>query len=335
MSAAKSSRPGGATPRTEQPWGVIGVSMASREATASICHSSVSDRRQQQVIGVILVIVLLVGCGAPSATPPPPRTQPGDAPTVISEPPSPMQPGQPSSSPSPTQPGRPLQLPSPPQPAGLPRALTVALDAAVTGAPISPYIYGMFIEHQGRCIYGGIWAEMVEDRKFFYPRIASALHEMFRNSDLVFMANTHPVNVHGHVKTTQTAAAFEVTALPLIVYRHHFGTLPLTINGDTRPLDVAAAWTTDHQSLTVAVVNPTPQSYALTLDLKNAQITGTGRWWRIASTDPLAYNEPGQPPRVAIEEGPLSSTSPVLDVPPLSIILSRGATQVGGEREYL
>jgi alpha-N-arabinofuranosidase len=33
---------------------------------------------------------------------------------------------------------------------------------------ISPYIYGQFIEHLGRCIYGGIWAEMLEDRKFFY-----------------------------------------------------------------------------------------------------------------------------------------------------------------------
>ena len=30
------------------------------------------------------------------------------------------------------------------------------------------YIYGQFIEHLGRCIYGGIWAEMLEDRKFFY-----------------------------------------------------------------------------------------------------------------------------------------------------------------------
>ena len=30
-------------------------------------------------------------------------------------------------------------------------------------------IYGQFIEHLGRCIYGGIWAEMLEDRKFYYP----------------------------------------------------------------------------------------------------------------------------------------------------------------------
>jgi alpha-N-arabinofuranosidase len=48
-------------------------------------------------------------------------------------------------------------------------SIEVKIDAARTGAPISPYIYGQFIEHLGRCIYGGIWAEMLEDRKFYFP----------------------------------------------------------------------------------------------------------------------------------------------------------------------
>jgi alpha-N-arabinofuranosidase len=43
----------------------------------------------------------------------------------------------------------------------------VAIDGDKTGKPVSPYIYGQFIEHLGRCIYQGIWAEMLEDRKFF------------------------------------------------------------------------------------------------------------------------------------------------------------------------
>jgi alpha-L-arabinofuranosidase len=43
------------------------------------------------------------------------------------------------------------------------------LDIAKIGAPISPYIYGQFVEHLGRCIYGGIWAQMLEDRKFYFP----------------------------------------------------------------------------------------------------------------------------------------------------------------------
>ena len=45
----------------------------------------------------------------------------------------------------------------------------VSLDLAKTRAPISKYVYGQFIEHLGRCIYGGLWAEMLEDRKFYYP----------------------------------------------------------------------------------------------------------------------------------------------------------------------
>lgn len=45
----------------------------------------------------------------------------------------------------------------------------LTLDAGKTGAPINPFIYGQFIEHLGRCIYGGIWAEMLDDRKFYFP----------------------------------------------------------------------------------------------------------------------------------------------------------------------
>src|SRR5690606_15284432 len=48
-------------------------------------------------------------------------------------------------------------------------SVPVKIDTAKTGAPINPFIYGQFIEHLGRCIYGGIWAEMLEDRKFYFP----------------------------------------------------------------------------------------------------------------------------------------------------------------------
>ena len=48
-------------------------------------------------------------------------------------------------------------------------SIEVKIDATKKGAPISPFIYGQFIEHLGRCIYGGVWAEMLEDRKFYFP----------------------------------------------------------------------------------------------------------------------------------------------------------------------
>lgn len=50
-----------------------------------------------------------------------------------------------------------------------PRAPTIRIDASDIAEPMPVEIYSQFIEHLGRCIYGGIWAEMLEDRKFYYP----------------------------------------------------------------------------------------------------------------------------------------------------------------------
>jgi alpha-N-arabinofuranosidase len=44
----------------------------------------------------------------------------------------------------------------------------ISVHADQVGEPISEYVYGQFIEHLGRCIQGGIWAEMLDDRKFFH-----------------------------------------------------------------------------------------------------------------------------------------------------------------------
>jgi len=70
---------------------------------------------------------------------------------------------------------------------------TVTLDASKTGAPISKYIYGQFIEHLGRCIYGGIWSEMLEDRKFYYPVNGDApAWEMFKPGNRSYDGEGHP-----------------------------------------------------------------------------------------------------------------------------------------------
>jgi alpha-N-arabinofuranosidase len=42
----------------------------------------------------------------------------------------------------------------------------LSLDLSRPGPAISPYLYGQFIEHLGRCIHDGIWAEKLRDRKF-------------------------------------------------------------------------------------------------------------------------------------------------------------------------
>ena len=44
---------------------------------------------------------------------------------------------------------------------------TIHLD--LEGAPIHPFVHGMFTELLGNMFENGIWAEMLSDRKFFYP----------------------------------------------------------------------------------------------------------------------------------------------------------------------
>jgi hypothetical protein len=46
--------------------------------------------------------------------------------------------------------------------------VTAAIDATKTGPPISPYLYGQFLEHVGSLIYNSLWCEMLDDRKFYY-----------------------------------------------------------------------------------------------------------------------------------------------------------------------
>jgi DUF1680 family protein/alpha-L-arabinofuranosidase len=152
--------------------------------------------------------------------------------------------------------------------------------------------------------------------------IAKGLHEYFRHSDIMFMANyAQTVNVIGCIKTSKTAAAFETTGLVLKLYRDHFGTIPVEITGDAYPLDVSAAWTNDRKTLTIAIVNPTEEELELPMEFKGARLTGKAHLWQIAHTDPMAYNEPGKEPTVTIKEKTGSKIWRKLSVPPLSINL--------------
>ena len=53
-------------------------------------------------------------------------------------------------------------------------AINATIDTSKTGAPISKYIYGQFLEHGGDIVNTGVWSEMLVDRKFFYPVAATA-----------------------------------------------------------------------------------------------------------------------------------------------------------------
>jgi len=134
--------------------------------------------------------------------------------------------------------------------------------------------------------------------------IAAGLHEMFRNSDIVFMANyAQAVNVIGAIKTSKTAAAFDTTGLVLKLYRERFAKIPVAVSGAKLPLDVSAAVSENGKVLTVGIVNPTADKLELLLAVKGAKVASGGtRRWEISHADPMAHNEPGKEPMVTIDE---------------------------------
>jgi len=152
--------------------------------------------------------------------------------------------------------------------------------------------------------------------------MAAGLHEMFRQSDLFFMANyAQTVNVIGAIKTTKTRAEMETTGLALALYRHHFGTVPVAVTGDVAPLDMAAAWTADRTALTVAVVNPTAEARTVRLDVRGTDLVGDGRRFVLTGADKWAHNAPGKPRQVDVVDRTLGEGAGRVEAPPLSVTL--------------
>jgi alpha-L-arabinofuranosidase len=151
--------------------------------------------------------------------------------------------------------------------------------------------------------------------------IAAGLHEYFRNSDIMFMANyAQTVNVIGCIKTTKTDVSLATTALPLMMYRKEFGTIPVEVSNAKQPLDISAALTTDGKTITVAAVNPTWDTHIVSLDLKGLKIAKTATCLMIEGHEPFAYNVPGKEPAVSITEKK-NVNAEKITVPPLSVAM--------------
>jgi alpha-N-arabinofuranosidase len=109
--------------------------------------------------------------------------------------------------------------------------------------------------------------------------------------------------------------------MPLVLYRQHFGTIPVAVEHKATPLDVSAALTPDKKALTVAVVNPTKEAAQLKLNLGSLKLAGPAQTWVIAGDDPLAFNQPGESRKVDIKEDRATDLAGVVSVRPLSITL--------------
>ncbi len=149
--------------------------------------------------------------------------------------------------------------------------------------------------------------------------IASGINEYSRNTDVIALAcYAQTVNVIGAIKTSKTAAVLDSTGEALVMYRRHFGTIPVEVSGAPEPLDVAAMWTKDRKALTISIINPTYQAQRLSFKILGAQLQSRGRSWVLTGPDDMAYNDPGKDPIVRFTEQPVSGITDTLEVAPVT-----------------
>lgn len=138
------------------------------------------------------------------------------------------------------------------------RAPKVRLDAAKTGTPMSKYVYGQFIEHLGRCIYQGLWAEMLEDRKFFWPvGEGESPWQAVGDPALVRMDTAKPFT-GAHTPRVSLAgrrpAGIVQDALALVAGKDYVGRVVLAGDPSAAPVQVSLIWgegPADRQTLAV------------------------------------------------------------------------------------
>jgi len=183
------------------------------------------------------------------------------------------------------------------------KPVQVVIDTAKTSAPISKYIYGQFLEHGGNIVNEGVWAEMLEDRKFFNPITTKAPDAppvpAYRRrgplrrwtpiggDEVVVMDTKHPYT-GDHTPSIQLGAephGIAQTTLALRKGKAYTGHIILS-GSPTAVIKVALIWGKDAADIqTVTIPNLGIQYRKFTLhftagaDTENArlEITGTGK----------------------------------------------------------
>jgi len=173
------------------------------------------------------------------------------------------------------------------------------VDVSETGAPIHRYVYGMFTELLGNIFEHGLWAEMLSDRKFFYPvDTTSTLTPINtrRNqnrwrpvggADVVIMDHNHSyVGEHTPVirLSGSTPYGIQQSGLALRAGKNYTGSVVLSGDGDVT-INVSLVWGSnpdDRQTIPIhSLTNDYlkyPLSFAAGADIDNGrlEITGTG-----------------------------------------------------------
>jgi len=154
--------------------------------------------------------------------------------------------------------------------------------------------------------------------------IAGGINEYSRNTDVIALAAyAQTVNVIGAIKTSKTAAVLDSTGQALMMYRRHFGTIPVEIAGAPEPLDIAVTWTEKKDALTISVINPTYDTYELEFKIQGARLASNGKSWTLSAPDDMDYNEPGKPPVVKFTEHTVNGVENSLRMTPASATIFR------------
>ena len=186
----------------------------------------------------------------------------------------------------------------------VPQTIVADINAAHTSDPVSKYVFGMFIEHIGKTMYGPLWAEMLDDRKFYFP-ITSAdtkpANQQRRGFPGMEMRKWLPVGpeedivmdkdqpfVGEHSPRIQldpgTPHGIRQSGLALVRGNQYVGHIWLRGTPGSK-VQVALAWGTDRasrQTVTIPVLSPTYTKYSLhftaPVDSSDAafEIVGTG-----------------------------------------------------------
>lgn len=175
------------------------------------------------------------------------------------------------------------------------------IDAAKTFAPISKNVYGQFLEHIGSLVNNGLWAEMIDDRKFYNPIPAPpappgqsprAARNRLRSwaivgpADMVTMDATRPfVGKHSPRITLGSAPhGIEQAGLGLVAGKTYVGRVVLAGEPDAR-VSVSLVWGSgDSERRTLALgrlgatYRKVPIRFTVPVSSESArlQIVGTG-----------------------------------------------------------
>lgn len=167
------------------------------------------------------------------------------------------------------------------------------------------------------------------------------MNEIFRHTDIFVMA-AH-TGAPSCISYNGTESEYRGTGLLFKLYSEHFGDIPVSVSGDkpqhplggtigvdkpektsgsdTYPVDVMAALSNDHQTLTIAIVNPTEKRQQIDLTVAGGRIDHKVKKWIITGPDIKARNVAGKKPEITLTERDISGLKNKLTVEPISLSL--------------